>query len=89
MWTFFSLTLQRDEINTLPFKKFTFQCLSHDLSFDKEERESLPKEYPSSSHQLAKTTLASFCNSLSLCLWFTKKTTQSKTTPVSRSNPLS
>ena len=28
--------------NTAIFEKFTFKCLSHDLSFDK-ERESLPK----------------------------------------------
>ena len=37
-----SVLALQDEMITLPFEKFTFQVLSHDLSFDK-ERESLPK----------------------------------------------
>jgi len=39
------LALHGDETSiqhTAIFEKFTFKCLSHDLSFDK-ERESLPK----------------------------------------------
>lgn len=63
---------------TLPFKKFTFQVLSHDLSFDK-ERESLPKnilqsnlDWPPKPTTLKQRLLWHHFVTLSLTLWYQK-----------------